>query len=75
MFSITIMVMKEEADFLAEELRQQMPGNLGDGPLVISTRPGIPGKAIIIESPTPFTLAQRRFLTSCGFPVTIKYRT
>jgi hypothetical protein len=74
MFSITFLVKEWDADFLAEELRQQMPSNPGDNPFVISTGPGIPGRAIIIQSPTPFTLAQRRFLISCGLPVTIKYR-
>jgi hypothetical protein len=74
-FSITILVLKEEADFLVEELRQQIPVNLGDNPLLISTWPAILGRAITIKSSTPFTLAQRRFLTSCGFPVTITYHS
>jgi hypothetical protein len=75
MFSITFLVREPEVqvDFLVEELRQQMPSN-PDNPLVISKGPAIPGWAISIQSPTPFTLAQRRFLISCGLPVFIKYR-
>jgi hypothetical protein len=51
MFSISFLVLKEEADFLAEELRQQIPNNPGDNPLVISIGQGYQGGLSLSSRP------------------------